>query len=270
MVLSSFIADLFQYKFLSNAVIASVLAGICCGIIGTYIVTRRLVFLSGGITHSSFGGIGIAYYLGINPLIGAALFAVASAFGIELFAGNNKVREDSTIGILWSFGMAIGIVFVFLTPGYAPNLMSFLFGNILLVTQSNIISLAIFNIVLIAAMTLLYRPIIYTACDRNYAKTQGLPVRAISLLMLILVSLSIVLNIRVVGIVLLVSLLTIPAVVANLLTKNYLKMTILSTIIAIIGTLMGLYVSYALDIPAGASTVVLLAMLFFVVRLIKR
>jgi len=133
-----FFSDIFQYQFILNAFLAALLVSIAAGIVGSYIVARRLVFLSGGITHASFGGIGIAYYLGLNPILGAAIFAVITAFGIESLSSRYKVREDSAIGIMWSVGMAIGIFFVFLTPGYAPNLMSFLFGSILTVTKQDV------------------------------------------------------------------------------------------------------------------------------------
>lgn len=264
-----FFLDIFKYPFLLNAVLAALMAGIACGIIGTYIVLRRLVFLSGGITHSSFGGIGIAYYLGANPLLGAAIFAVLSAFSIEYMGSSRKVREDSAIGILWSLGMAIGIIFVFLTPGYAPNLMSFLFGNILLVSTDNILWLAAFNVILLIVFATFYRAIIYTALDRDYAATQGIKVRVVNLMMLTLVSLAIVLNIKVVGIVLLVSLLTLPAATASLLTNSYKKITVTATLFAALATIMGLYIGYHTNVPAGASAVVVLALLFFSVKIAK-
>lgn len=264
-----FFEDILTYPFLRNAVIAAVLAGVACGIAGTYIVTRRLVFLSGGITHSSFGGIGLAYYLGMNPIVGAAVFAVLSAVSIEYIGVRGRVREDSAIGILWSLGMAIGIIFVFLTPGYAPNLMSFLFGNILLVTVENIIWLGVFDLLLVALLGLMYRVVIYTALDRDYAATQRINVRVVNIMMLTVVSLSIVLNIKVVGIVLLVSLLTLPAVTANMLTGSYKRITMLATGMAILATLMGLYVSYIINVPAGAGSVVILAATFFVVKVVR-
>ena len=130
--------ELFSYDFFVNAFLASVLAAISCGIIGTYIVSRRIVFISGGITHASFGGIGMGYYMGINPLLGAAIFSILSGMGIQLFSSKGKVREDSSIAIWWSLGMAIGIIFVYMTPGYAPNLMSYLFGSILTVSSGEL------------------------------------------------------------------------------------------------------------------------------------
>lgn len=265
-----FFTDIFNYTFLANAVIAALLSAVACGIIGSYIVVRRLVFLSGGITHSSFGGIGIAYYLGLNPILGAAVFAVLSAFSIELLSDKGRMREDSTIGILWSLGMAVGIIFVFLTPGYAPNLMSFLFGNILLVTMDNILWLAAFDIILLATMAGFYRTIIYTALDREYAATQGVRVRVVNLVMMTLVALAIVLNIKVVGIVLLVSLLTLPAVAANQLSNNYKSITWLATLFAASATVAGLCINYYINVPAGATATVIMALLFFVTRLVKK
>ena len=263
-----FIGEIFNYKFLTNAFLASVLSGFMCGIVGTYIVCRRLVFLSGGITHASFGGIGVAYYLGLNPIVGAMVFALISSFGIELVADKWRIREDSAIGIIWSVGMSIGVIFIYMTPGYAPNLMSYLFGNILLVTEQDIISLAIFAIFVSAIFVAMYRPIVYSAFDREYAKSQGAKIKFISYLMAAVVALTIVLTIRMVGIVLLISLLTLPVVIANSLSKSYLKITLLSVIIAILGNLLGLYCSYTADIPAAAATIFILTLMLICVKLL--
>lgn len=142
--------ELFQFKFFLNALLAALLAGISCGIVGTYIVVRRKVFISGGITHASFGGIGLAYFLGLPPLMGAAFFAVFSAFGIQFFSQNAKVREDSSIAMWWSLGMALGIIFIYMTPGYVPNLMSYLFGSILTVTTSEIWLMVVLTAILVS------------------------------------------------------------------------------------------------------------------------
>ena len=261
-----FIRELFEFRFLGNAALACLLAGIACGIIGTYIVCRRLVFLSGGITHASFGGIGIAYYLGLNPIAGAGVFAVLSALSMEALSQRMKIREDSAIGILWSVGMAVGIIFVALTPGYAPNLMSFLFGNILTITQTDLIAMIALDIVLLVVFTLFYRPILYIAFDRNYARTQGLPVTLINSVMMVLVALTIVLSIRLVGIVLLISLLTIPPVIVNSVSRSYRKITVWSVLIAALGTFTGLFISYQTNIPSGASTIIVLATALIVVK----
>lgn len=261
-----FIREIFQFRFLANAAIACILAGITCGIIGTYIVCRRLVFLSGGITHASFGGIGIAYYFGLNPIAGAGVFAVLSALSLEALSQKMKIREDSAIGILWSVGMAVGLVFVALTPGYAPNLMSFLFGNILTITQADLTAMTLLAVVLIVVFAFLYRPILYIAFDREYAKTQNLPVGLVNGLMMVLTALTIVLCIRLVGIVLLISLLAIPPVIMNSMTKSYLKMMIGSCVVSAAGTFTGLYVSYKTDIPSGASTIIVLSIVLIVVK----
>ena len=140
--------ELFQYTFFQNALLGSLFASIACGIIGTYIVTRRLVFISGGITHASFGGIGIGLYTGISPLLTAAIFSVLSAFGVEWLSKRSDMREDSAIAVFWTFGMAVGIIFSFLAPGFTPELSSFLFGNILTITPSDIILLGIISLAL--------------------------------------------------------------------------------------------------------------------------
>ncbi len=263
-----FLQEVLQYKFFIHAVLASVLCGVACGMVGTYVVCRRLVFLSGGITHSSFGGIGIAYYLGLNPLLGAFCFAVLSAIGIEACAADKRIREDSAIGLIWSLGMAVGIIFVYMTPGYAPNLMSFLFGNILSVTVSDLVGMAIVVAAVVVVFALFYRPVMYVAFDREYAASQNVPTRWIGYLMAVLIAVTIVISIRVVGIVLLISLLTMPAVIANQLTRSFGRMMAGASVVAVIGTLIGLYASYLLDIPSGAATIFVLTVALIIVKLL--
>lgn len=263
-----FLQEVLQYKFLIHAVLASALCGVACGMVGTYVVCRRLVFLSGGITHSSFGGIGIAYYLGLNPLLGAFCFAVLSAIGIEACAADKRIREDSAIGLIWSLGMAVGIIFVYMTPGYAPNLMSFLFGNILSVTVSDLIGMAVVVAAVVVVFALFYRPVMYVAFDREYAASQNVPTRWIGYLMAVLIAVTIVISIRVVGIVLLISLLTMPAVIANQLTRSFGRMMVGASVVAVVGTLIGLYASYLLDIPSGAATIFVLTVALIIVKLL--
>lgn len=262
----NFIAEIFQYKFLAHAALACLLCGIACGIIGTYVVCRRLVFLSGGITHASFGGIGMAYYFGANPLLGALIFSILSAWGIETFTSRKQIREDSAIGLIWSLGMAIGIIFIYLTPGYAPNLMSFLFGNILSVTSTDIVWMAIVDAVILLIFATMYRPILYVAFDREYARSQNFPTRIISYLMATLVAITIVISIRVVGIVLLISLLTIPAVIGNLISKSFNRILIYGSVIAALSAFAGLYISYKTNIPSGASTIFVLTLTLIAVK----
>lgn len=262
----NFIAEIFQYQFLAHAALACLLCGIACGIIGTYGVCRRLVFLSGGITHASFGGIGMAYYFGANPLLGALIFAILSAWGIETFTSRKQIREDSAIGLIWSLGMAIGIIFIYLTPGYAPNLMSFLFGNILSVTSTDIIWMAIVDAFILLIFATMYRPILYVAFDREYARSQNFPTRIVSYLMATLVAITIVISIRVVGIVLLISLLTIPSVIGNLISKSFNRILIYGSVIAALSAFAGLYISYKTNIPSGASTIFVLTLTLIAVK----
>lgn len=265
----SIINDIFKYQFLTNAVIAALLVSIVAGIIGTYITSRRLVFLSGGITHASFGGIGIAYYFGISPVIGAIVFSVLSAFGIEALSHRKNMREDSAIGILWAFGMAVGIIFIFLTPGYAPNLLGFLFGSILTVTNSDLLSLLALDITVIAFFILLYRPILYIAFDQDFARTQKIPVTLLNYVLITFIAVSIVLSIRVVGIILLISLFTIPPATANIFSKNFGRIIIWSILLSFLGCFLGLLFSYGMNIPSGAAIVVVLVVMFGVVKLIN-
>lgn len=263
-----FITDILQYRFLTNALIACVLSGITCGIVGTYVVCRRLVFLSGGITHSSFGGIGIAYYLGLNPTLGALVFAVLSAMGIEWASGRGKMREDSAIGIVWSVGMALGIIFIYMTPGYAPNLMSFLFGNILTVTDSDIRWLAVLTLVVVSLFALAARRIMYVAFDRGFARSQGIPTEVLSYGMAVLTAVTIVLSIRIVGIVMLISLLTMPAVIVNTRCKRFTAIMRWSALTAVCGNIIGLALSYRMNIPAGAATIFVLTITLIIVKIV--
>ncbi len=261
--------ELLTYEFFRNALLAAVLAAISCGIIGTYIVSKRIVFISGGITHASFGGIGMGYYFGINPILGAAVFAVLSAFGIEYTSRRTEIREDSAIAILWALGMAIGVIFVFLTPGYAPNLMSYLFGNILTVSSTDLYFLLGLCIVIMVFFTLQFKHILYIAFDEEFARARRLPVNLIKYIMIGLVALTIVFNIRVVGIILVISLLTIPQTIANMFVKRFFNIMIFSVLIALLGTISGLILSYLWDIPSGAAIIFFLVVLFFLARLVK-
>jgi len=261
--------ELFTYDFFFKAFLAAVFASISCGIIGAYIVSRRIVFISGGITHASFGGIGLAFLVGFNPLVGAVLFAVLAALGIQFFTKVADVREDSSIAIWWSLGMALGIIFVFLTPGYTPNLMSYLFGNILTVTRAELWWMFLLNVVIIVFYLFFFRKILYIAFDEEFARAAGLPVTLFNYLTIILIALTVVLNIRVVGIILILSLLTIPQATANLYTNNFKNLLILSSAFAFFGTITGLFISYFLDIPSGAAIIFTLVLIFALLRLFK-
>ncbi len=237
------VLELTGFDFFQNAIAASLLIGITCGIIGTYIVARRIVFISGGITHASFGGLGIAYYAGISPLVGASLFALASALGIQYISEKKKIREDSLIGIFWAAGMAIGILFIFMTPGYAPNLMSYLFGSVLTVGSTQIFLMLGLCLLVILVFYLFFRPIFYIAFDSEYAKTHKVQVNLFNRLLISLIALTIVLSINIVGIILVIAYMTNPRSIASVFYKDFKGMMIASAIICPIGSLLGLFAS---------------------------
>lgn len=258
--------SIFQYDFIIKGLLGAIFASITAGLAGTYIVSRRMVFLSGGITHASFGGIGIGYFAGFNPVVGAAVFGILSALGVEYLSVRQKIREDSAIGILWAFGMAIGIIFIYLTPGYSPNLMSYLFGSILTVTNADIIALGIMSVILIIYFSAFYRTILYISFDEPFARTYSPYVNIFKYVTTALVALTIVLNIRMAGIVLVLSLLTIPPNIAMIFTKVYSRIIVWSVISGFIGTAAGYAISFFAGIPTGATIIFTLVILWVIVK----
>jgi zinc transport system permease protein len=259
--------DIFQYSFIVKGLLGAVFASITAGLAGTYVVSKRMVFLSGGITHASFGGIGIGYFIGINPVIGAAVFGILSALGVEYLSVRQKIREDSAIGILWAFGMAIGIIFIYLTPGYTPNLMSYLFGSILTVSNADIAALGTMSVILILYFGVFYRTILYISFDEVFARTYSSYVNIIKYITTSLIALTIVLNIRMAGVVLVISLLTIPPNIAMLFTRVYFRIVIWSVVAGFIGTATGYVISYYAGIPVGATIIFTLVILWVFVKI---
>lgn len=242
-----------MYSHLADAFAACILSAITCGIVGSYVVARRMVFLSGGITHASFGGLGVAIFAGVNPLLGALVFASLSSVGVEYASRSGRIREDSAIGIIWSVGMAIGALFMSLTPGYAVELPSYLFGSISLVDRADIKWLIALMVVVVIGAIVWGRRVMYMTFDEDYARSQGVPVTTMAYLMSIVVAVTIVLSIKVMGIVLLMSLVTIPTVVANTLTKDYRLITLLAVGTAIVCNIAGFVMSYEIELPSGGG-----------------
>ena len=245
--------SILEYSFFQNALIGSLLASIVCGIIGTYIVSRRLVFISGGITHASFGGIGLGVFFGINPILSAMVYAVLSAFGVQWMSHHVKVREDSAIALFWTFGMSIGILCSFLTPGFMPDLPSFLFGSILTVGTPDLVLLTVVTTVVAAVFTMLYSTIVSIAFDPTFA----------------LIAVTIVSTLRLVGIVLAISLLTVPQMTANLFTYSFRRIIFLSIVIGWVDCLAGLFISYWFNVPSGASIIFASIIIYALLRTIK-
>lgn len=266
--------EIFNYAFFQNALLGVLLVSVASAMIGTYIVTRRLVFITGGITHACFGGLGLGYYLGINPIFAAGVFAVASSLGVEWMSARKNVREDSAIAVVWAFGMAIGTLFIFLTPGYVPDLNSFLFGNILTISRSDIAAFAIFLVVLAMFFLLFYRCIIVCAFDRDFAATKQIPVTVVNSIMSVMVAVCVVLTIRLIGIMLLMSLLTMPQMIAELFATRFGKMMILSVLAGLLCSVAGLVGSYLfgvylVSVPASVTIVLMLIVVYAAARVIR-
>ncbi|MCK5821912.1 MAG: metal ABC transporter permease [Bacteroidales bacterium] len=262
--------EFFSYGFINNALLTALIGSISCGLIGTYIVSKRLVFITGGITHASFGGLGIGYFLGIPPLLGAGIFGSLAALIVEYLSGKNKVRVDSAIAMAWSFGMAIGIIFIFITPGYAPNLMSYLFGSILTVSRVDIWIMLVLMVMILTMFLLFFRQIQFIAFDSDYARSQGVNVNLLNYILIILVALTAVLYIRVAGIILVLSLLTVPQNMAMLFTNKFKKILYLSIIFGFIGSVSGLIMAWFLDIPSGAAIIFTLVLEYIIGSIIVK
>ena len=258
--------DILQYTFFQNALVGILLISIVAAIIGSYIVTRRMVFIAGGLTHASFGGLGIGYFAGISPTLSALAFAIVTALGIEFSSHTKRIREDSAIALFWAVGMAVGIIFIFLTPGYTPGLSEFLFGNILTITTSDIILFAIYALVLLVYTIWQYRPILYTAFDTDFARIKGINTRRINTTMMLLIAIGVVLSIRLIGIMLLLSVLTLPQIIAELYTNRYKYIMLLSGIISLVGSVVGLFASAIIAVPTGACIVVVMVVMYAIAK----
>lgn len=258
-----------NYDFFVRAMIAVSLLSVCSAVIGTYIISRRLVAIAGGITHACFGGLGLGYFLGVSPVAMAAVFAVGSSLGVESMARRFQLREDSAIAVIWALGMALGVLFVFLTPGYVPELNAFLFGNILTVSQSDLWTFGAFAAVMAAFFLWKQKQIVAVAFDRDFAAVSGLPVRMINIAMTVLTAICIVLTIRMVGIMLLMSMMSLPMISAEVFCHRFRPIAIVSAGISFVASMGGLFLSAAVDVPCSALIVLILTAIFVVARTIS-
>jgi zinc transport system permease protein len=260
--------EIFSYGFMQNALIAAVLSSIICGVVGAYVVSARLVFLSGGVSHASFGGVGLAYLLGFNPVVGALFFALLGAGGISL-AREKGISEDTAAGALWPVGMGLGALFIGLSAGYAPDLFSYLFGNILTVSNGDLWLLLGVTLVTCVLIFSFRRQLFLFCYDAEYAKTRGIRTGWVSLLLFALIAVTSVALIKVVGIILAVAMLAIPAGIARLFSSSLRQMMLWAIITAALTAICGLVISYYLDIASGAAIVVLIALVFLAAVVFK-
>ena len=244
-----------QFGFMRNALMAGVLASVACGTIGTFVVVNRIVFVSGGIAHAAYGGIGLAYYLGIDPMLGAVAFSVASALGMGTVQRRTRQRADTIIGVMWATGMAIGIIFVDLAPGYKADLMSYLFGSILAVPSSDLWVMLALDVAIVAVTALFYKELLAVSFDETFAAVVNVPVGAIYLMLLCLTALTVVMMMRVVGLILVIALLTIPAAISGQLVTDIKRMMVLASALGVVFTTVGLWLAYSLNLTSGAAII---------------
>ena len=253
--------ELLKYDFFQNALISTLLIGISCGLVGTYIVAKRMVFISGGITHASFGGLGLSYYLGLSPMLGATAFSILSALGILFLSDSKKLKEDSLIGIFWSAGMAIGILFngKAVLRKYRQTIRSDQFGNAVVDCLGIILFFARF-----------YRPLFYIAFDKEYSRTHHVHVNRIDIAITLIIALCIVLSLKLAGIILVISYLTIPQAIAGIFYKNFKQQLLASALVSTAGSITGLFLSAFLNIPTGATIVICFLLFFLISWLINK
>ncbi|MEE8373459.1 MAG: metal ABC transporter permease [Dehalococcoidia bacterium] len=255
---------LLEYEYMRYALFAGLLASVACGIVGTYVAVKKMTFISGGISHASFGGIGLGFYIGISPVLGALIFALLSALGMGLATRMAKLPEDAAIGMMWVVGMALGILFIDLTPGYAPDLSSYLFGNILLVPFSDLVTALILDVVIILVVVLLYKEFLAVSFDEEFGTAVGVPTGVLYFVLLCLIALTVVVLVRVVGIILIIALLTMPPAMARQFTFDLRKMMFLSVLFGAVFTVGGLWLSYEYDVASGATIILFGGALFLV------
>ena len=263
------VSALFSYQFMQHALIACLLASVGCGIIGTYVVVKRIGFLAGGIAHTVLAGMGIAYFLGSAPMLGAIIVALLSA----LLVGYIKLRwhqdEDILIAAFWSVGMAVGILFISRTPGYNIDLMSYLFGNILLVTSRDLFYMLLLDLAIIILVIIYYKQFLATAFDEEFAGLRGVHVEWVYILLLCAIALTVVLLINIVGLILVMALLVLPAATAAQFVGSITRMMVVSILLSMVITVSGLLLSYQPDLPSG-STIIVLAGAVYVLAIVLR
>ncbi|ACZ11167.1 metal ABC transporter permease [Sulfurospirillum deleyianum] len=255
--------ELFSFDFMQNALFASVLVSVICGVIGTLIVINRMVFIAGGIAHGSYGGIGLALYFGIAPMLGASLFALFLGLIIAYITHQNSTRIDSLIGVIWAFGMALGIIMTDLTPGYNVDLMSYLFGAILSVSNEDIYGMSgVFVLVLVFAL-LFYKQLLAMSFDAQFAKLRGVNVTLLYFGLVLMTALGVVIIIRAVGLILVIALLTIPPYIAEKLTNSMAKMMLFSALLSAFFCITGLLLASFFNLSAGATIIMVGTATFF-------
>jgi zinc transport system permease protein len=267
--MTEFITAVSEYTFLQHAIVACILASISCGVIGSYIVVKKISFLTGGIAHSVLAGMGMAYFYNASPMLGAIIAALVSSVLIGWISLRWKEHEDILIAAFWSAGMAIGILFLSRTPGYNVDLMSYLFGNILLITSNDLWLMLLLDIVAIGIVMVCYKHFLISVFDEEFAKLHGINTEFFYILLLCLISITIVILIQLVGLIMVIALLTLPAAIANQYVTSLYKMFFLSAIVCALISISGIAISYGPDLPTGSTIVLLACIAYFISVFIK-
>jgi zinc transport system permease protein len=261
--------DAFQYEFMRNAMTAGLLTSVICGVIGTLVVVNRLVFLSGGIAHAAYGGIGIAFFFGLPYMASTLGFSLAAAMAMAAVTLKAKHRSDTIIGVLWALGMAVGVILLDLTPGYHADLMSYLFGSILTVPTADLWMMLVVAVANISVAAYFYNDYLAMSYDEEFARIRGVPVKGLYFLLIGLLAVSIVMIIQVVGLILVIALLTIPPYIAEKYAQSMMRMMVLSSILSVIFTVTGLYLAFSFDLTSGAAIILVAGAGFLVSLLIE-
>ncbi len=259
-----------NYQFMQNAVIAIIFASIVCGIIGVIIVEKKMVMLSGGIAHTSYGGVGLGYLMGFEPIIGAIIFSVLSAIGIGAVNKKGGKDADIIIAMFWSVGMALGIIFVGMMPSYPPDMNSYLFGNILSVTRTDLLAMAVMTGIIVIITIILFNDWKAFLFDPEFSKLRGLRTTFLEYLLLVLIALTVVVLIRVAGIILVITLLTAPAAIARLYSKNLERRMVISIFLGILICFVGLWISYNFNLASGATIIIFSGLVYFLAYVFSR
>jgi len=259
-----FLQALLSQGFLQNALLAALLASFGCGVIGTYVVVKRIGYMTGGIAHAVLGGMGIAYFLGHAPLIGATVAAILSALVIGWINLRWKQHEDIIISALWAIGMAVGILFISRTPGYNVDLISYLFGNILMVAHADLLLMAVLDVVVACLVVLFHKQFLAVCFDEEFARVRGVPVSAFYLLLLCIVAVTVVSLIQVVGLILVIALFTLPAATARQFVGSITRMMLVACLLGAVFSVAGLAVSFHMNLPSGATIVLFSGCAYFV------
>ncbi len=249
------IVEALQFGFMRNALLTGLLVSIACGVIGTLVVVKRIVFVSGGIAHAAYGGVGLGYFLGVDPVVGAIVFSLMAALGMGAVQRRTGERADTLIGVMWAIGMATGIVLVDLTPGYKADLMSYLFGSILAVPSGDLLIMAVLDVVIVVSVVLFYKELVAISFDEVFATVENVPVNVIYLVLMGLVALTVVMLMRVVGLILVIAMLTIPAAISGRFVKDLERMMMLAIALGMLFTTVGLWLSYVLNLTSGATII---------------